>query len=250
MENKEKIEKYFDLRNESYYVREGYFVESYIDSFLFDNNVNEIINDAVSIFGFFDSYVYDVTEEGEKGKLIDTLFFKLPTKILAIPSEIEKGKKEFTGYTVLNFNSGDTFIAKNAAVRDSGIAFIYFKLMTDGKLPRSIKYDEISYYFEECCKVNDIGIGACSTLSDLFVVVTCRDPKNVNRQFREAIRENPKIDLTKYVPIEINKVPGLSSQFNALTAGNPRAGITATIGATKSGEMKNEEGSMVEKVIL
>jgi len=150
--------------------------------------------------------------------------------------------------TILEYFGGDALIVNTVVAKTHKVVVKYILLMLNGKIPDDIPYDQIISYLEKCCELNNINMGVNSIFLDLMAMMVSRDPQNPSRQFREALRDNPKLSMLMRKLVNVDAIPSLTSQFSAITGSNPKFAMTSSIGAVRSGDMKLEE-SDIEKAI-
>lgn len=238
----ERLNKYFTLTESNSLILkdiEGYKAEIRIQKEMFDNNISVISEDNVITFAFLDIYVWESYDEQTKPIKI---ILRLPNIITTSPSKISFDDKNEE--YVLDYKAGDRIVISTKTPKASSVVVNFFNLIMKGKLPSDIPYDEISSYFEECSRLNDFNMKVNSLFVDLVIATVCRDPKNLSRQFREAIKDNPKISMYDRKIVNMDNIPAITTQFNAISGGNPKYGITTSIGAVKSGEMNPEDDNI------
>lgn len=242
----EKLKNYFELtKNNSVLVKDNKYVEIRIPDILFKNKISNITGDKITTFAFLDILVWDNVND-RSIKNATKIRFRLPNIIVTQPHRIYHDNKEEEH--VLEYYGGDLFIISTKVPMSPSVVVSYFNLILSGKVPSDISYGDISKYLEECAILNNFNMKVNSLFIDLIVSVVCRDPNNLSRQFREAIKDNPKISMHSREMVNMEIIPALTSQFGAITSGNPKYGITTTIGAIRSGDMK-PENSDIEKAI-
>lgn len=243
----ERLKKYFELTKEnSFIVKESKYVEIRIPDKMFDDKIAKLFGDKIEVFGFLDIYAWDEYKDDLEIKKAIKINFRLPNMIITKPNRIHHDSKN--GEYVLEYKGGSEFITSTKLAQKDSIVVDFFKLILNGKMPDDIPYDQIPIYLEDCAKMNKFNMKVNSLFIDLIIAVVSRDPDNISRQFREAIKDNPRISMHSRKLINMDLIPSLISQFSAITSGNPKYGITSSIGAVKSGELIPEETD-IEKAI-
>jgi len=241
---KEEFEKYFTLTSENSLILNKtpniLRAEIRISKQMFEDNIAYIHGDSVVTFGFLDIHVWETNNSNgnQKAKIL----LRLPNIITTTPTKITEDTEnnEF----VLEYFEEDKIIVTTKVPKQTSVVTKYFNLLMKGKIPDDIPYDEISKYLEECAKINKFNMKVNTLFVDLIVAVVCRDPSNVSRQFREAIKDNPKISLFKRKLMNMEQIPAITSQFGAISSGYPRLGITSSIGAVRTGDMDTADDNI------
>jgi len=238
----EEMEKYFTLTPESSLIlkhtENNFKAEIRIPEKSMTDNISQIYGDTVITFGFLDIFVWEEVTKANKVKIL----LRLPTIITTSPTRISFDKE--TKEHVLEYYGGDKIIVTTKIPKQTSVITSFFNLVMKGKIPDDIPYNEISKYFEECARINSFNMKVNALFVDLIVVVVCRDPGNLARQFREAIKDTPNISMYKRHMMDMEKIPALTTQFSAISSGNPKYGITTSIGAVRSGDMDPNDDTM------
>lgn len=241
----DEIKKYFTLTESNSLILnniEGYKAEIRIQKELFDNGIAILSGDNVITFAFLDIYVWESFDESKKLSDAIKILLRLPNVITTSPSRISYDDKNEE--YILDYQAGDSIVVNTKTPKSSTVVVDFFNLVIKGKIPSDIPYNEISSYFEECARINNFNMKVNSLFVDLVITTVCRDPKNLSRQFREAIKDDPKMSLFDRKIVNMDDVPAITTQFNAISSGNPKYGITTSIGAIKSGEMNPEDDNI------
>lgn len=244
----ERLSKFFELTKDySFIVKGKRYVEIRLPDELFNNKIAEISGDRISTFAFLDIYVWN-TPYNEDLKLKDAtkVLLRLPNVIITHPNRIRHDSKNEEH--ILEYHEGDRVIVSTQIPKKSNVVIDFFNIILSGKIPSDIPYNEISNYFEECAMINGLDMKVNSLFVDLIIAVISRDPDNLSRQFREAIKDNPKISMYDRKLVNMDNIPALTSQFSAISSGNPKFGITSSIGAVRSGDMVPTESDVEEAI--
>lgn len=243
-----KYSKYFhNTKLNEFKLTDGYYAEIWIEDMFFDYGISTLIGGFVETFAIFDIHIWDIAdEEHEIGKEIEVVSLQMPTIVRTHPHRIDT--EHHTGYSVLTYLPGDDIIVSTLLEQNSDIARRYVKLILAGKLPSSIGYDQISEFWTIINKMNGVNMGVNILFLDLVTMVVCRDPDNVNRQFREALRDNPKISMNSRNMVNLDKISALISHFSAFTGPDPKSGITSSIGAEKTGDLTPTTSDVEEAI--
>ena len=232
----DKLLTYFELTKDyALVIKDNKYAEIRIPDETFNSGIASISGDKVITFAFLDIYVWDTYSDDLKLKDATKILLRLPNIIITQPNRINHSSK--TEEYVLEYQGGNKLIVSTRVPKKSNVVIKYFELVLHGKIPNDIPYDEISKYFEECAKINNFNMKVNSLFIDLIIAVVCRDPNNMSRQFREALTDNPRISMYSRKLVDMDVIPAITSQFSAISSGNPKYGITSSIGAVRSGDM-------------
>lgn len=190
----------------------------YIPEMYFSRNYAIIIGEYVNLLGVLDYAIFD-----EKGKHNGLKPFRFPTVFLCKPGEMEKVKNvkltehvEAQDYRLLKFRKGDQVVVSVKVPEMVANAEEFYKLFTSGKMPTTIKYDEIQDYFLENIRLNGADYGISIQLFGIIIGEMCRDPKDPSKLFRYTSMSN----MTAYQMLNIREVPKYISPFTSITSEN------------------------------
>jgi len=243
-----KFDKWFkkNSKTNAYTLRDEYYAELWLDNAYYESGVATIHSDKVSLFGLFDLYVWGVDDDHGNISKAKKIGFRIPTVVTTYPNKIDKEKMK--DGIVLEYVGGDDIITNLLVERDTTVARDFLKLILAGKLPDDIPYDKIMDYWLESNAINKVNLGVNILFQDLIVMVVSRDPGNTTRQFRELLRDKPTTSMKDRKLLNIDKITSIMNHFSAFIGADPKAGITATIGAENEGSLKNVS-SDIEEVI-
>jgi len=244
----ERLNKYFEITEENaFVVKENVYVETHIPKEDVEDRTVEIIGDTASLFGQLDFYVWEQTYSDDlKIDQAKKVLMRLPNLILTKPGRI-RYNQDLAMY-IFEYNRGDKIIVNTRIEQSVATVVKMFKRVIHHKIPDDVPYDQIPYLIEECARINGYNLRANILFIDLISMVVARDPHNPVRQFREYLNSKKGVSMLERKLIDIDNIPALVSQFGALSSGSAKRGMTATIGAIRSGEMDVEELD-VEKVL-
>ncbi len=230
-------------------IADGYYVEARIPNYYFKDKISQINGDMIHTIGFMDLLVWKYNSKSSDYAVKDAtpVTIRIPTLIVSHPSRIDEDKKN--DMKVLEYMPGDNIIVSTLLQRNSDNLIKYVSLLLKGKLPQDIPYDKIVRYWNDCADINNVNLGVNIVFVDLIVMVVARDPGNYARMFREVIKDNPRVSMYARKLLNIESIPSFTSQFGALTSGNPKHGITSTIGAVKSGEMVQQSSDIEDMIV-
>ena len=239
----DKLLKYFEITaDKKMVVKPSKYVEVRITDDYFENRISEIVGDCVETFGFLDILAWDEYDEHLKDSDAVKIAMRMPVVFITKPTRIVHDSKN--SLTILEYHGGDLLITTLLIPKNSSVVARYVDLVLRGKIPDDIPYDQIVNYLEKCTIINGVDMKVNSIFLDLMVMMVSRDPNNLARQFREAIKDNPKMSMLSRKLVNMDIVPSITSQFSAISSGNPKYGITSSIGAVNSGAMVNSESDI------
>lgn len=190
----------------------------YIPEMYFDRKYAIIVGEYVNLLGVLDYAIFD-----SKGKHSGLKPFRFPTVFLCKPGEMEKIKNvklteysEEQDYRLLKFRKGDQVVVSVKVPEMVANAEEFYKLFTSGKMPTTIRYDQIQDYFLENIRLNGADYGISIQLFGVIISESCRDPKNPDILFRHTDMK----DMTAYSMLNIREIPKRVSPFTAVTSEN------------------------------
>jgi len=244
----ERLNKYFELTPEnSFIVKNNVYVESHISKEDVKDETVEIIGDTAQLFGEMDFFVWESSFSDDlKISQAKKVAMRLPTIILTKPGRIRLN--DDLGVYIFEYHHGDKVIVNTRVEQSTATSLKMFKRVISGKIPDDVPYDRIPNLIEECNRINGYNMKVNALFVDLMCMTIARDPTNITRQFREYLNSHKNASMLDRKLIKLDNVPALVSQFGAITSGDPKKGMSTSIGAIRTGEMEEEELDM-EKVI-
>ncbi len=210
----------------------------------FDNDLAEIVGDKVQTIGVFRFKVYQDSTDDQPEKM----FMSLPTAIFMAPSDItEERDSDGNLRRILVFTTGDLFIQSTLLVQSSAFVSAFFKQILYGHIPNFVSYEQIPELLKESCRLNKVAVKTAEPVIELMIAELNRSPKDPRNAFRIDLKNNPKLDTRTAQRINIKSLGRLSNTFAAMSAEDPKAGITASVNRERDGETQSE--SIVERVL-
>lgn len=205
--------------------------------------------DGFVIFGI--CYIRFFKSEDMDRDAVQPKTLMYPNLIMTSPSESVKNVKlTINGiedkYRVLKYYHGDVLM--EASSRKSATnceAFI--KLLSAGKLPRSLRYDDVYAAWMDNYKINGMTPNVPAVMLQAIIAEMYRDPTDLSRQFSKVIGENPKVDPRAYIPLNMNAVSSYSSVASGMSFERMSEKITTSLVMTKDGTP--QKPSPIEKVL-
>lgn len=219
----------------------------YIPESYFEKRLAADHGKYVSVFGLLD------IETFKGGKSLGKDILNLPTMIEIFPTSMEPETLTLTGkeedkekYYVAKFIGGDKFT--NIALRqDSSNVELFLKLMTSGKVPKSVPYNKLLEVWQRNLSLNNVNLGVPSTVLEVIIREIYRDPKKPEYTFSKAYNDNPKIDQLNYYTANIREVCARNSVFAATTFEDFDQMANSSINITSY--KKSQTVSPIEKII-
>jgi hypothetical protein len=232
-----------------YIVFNGPYMECYIPAFYFETNLGEVYGSSLRVFGIFNVRAF--TEGNKPGKL-ET--FNFPSILTIYPTEtetttltlVQDGESEPEKYIVAKFYKGNRLM-RNAIPKDSSNVELFINLMTKGKIPRTIPYNQILDVWLKNLIVNDVKLQVVSSILESIITQFYRDAKKPELRFSQTYGKNPSIGEYAYKPANIRELCARNSTFAALTFEDMDSMITSSINISKYN--KKEIESPLEKIL-
>ncbi|MGL4949659.1 MAG: hypothetical protein ACRC5M_04695 [Anaeroplasmataceae bacterium] len=251
MTDQEIINKAFTITSDNRVVVKAPFVRVYIPEDFFNRKISEMIGSDISTIGIFYIDVYGI---GDKGFDIDNLpkpkriLFKMPMQMTLCPSNItEMRDDEKNLVSILEFLEGDTFIKSVLFVRSWKTVSKTIDLLLKGFIPKELGYDQILTFIDECCVENKTNTQIADTILEILIAELSRDPNDLIRPFRLAVRDNPKIKMTEKQFVKIDNLGRMYNTFAAISSGDPKQGITTSINRKRYKE--EQKSSTIEDAL-
>lgn len=205
-----------------------------------DQNITQIINTSVTTFGIFEAYIFDDINETDISKAKHKFTSKVPSMVFMHPSHLEDSfvyvedpaTETLVKETVINliFNKGDTYIESMSLVKDTDNTDKWIVMLLNGKIPKTISYDEIPVIWSKCNFLNNLGdAGSEFNTYSMIVANLVRDPKNYSTPFRHVFEKYYEKGIYMGKMIRYMDVSKHISNFTAITGGDPKHGITVAM---------------------
>lgn len=244
MTQKEK-EQIFEITKDNRFVVKVPYIRVYIPSDFFEHGIAEIVGSDVNTFGIFkfDVYGLDSKKFDESNPFVNPtrMFFEMPMVVKMCPSSITQERnsdKELI--TVFEFVQGDAFLSSLDFIQTWKNISKLLDLLLKGFLPKEIDYDKVIPFLNECQKLNKANYAVADTIEEIMVAELYRDPNNLSRAFRFAIRDDPNIKMNQAVTAKMEALGRMYNTFAAISSGDPKQGITMSIIRERYGEPQKE----------
>lgn len=193
-------------------------LQFYVPENYFDRGFAEVKGEITLLIGVFDYTIVD--KSGKNGGLKQ---FRLPTSFLSKPGGFESLKdvkltknSDSQDYRILKYSKGDVVIVSTRVPKSVANAEIFYNIYTSGKLPNTIKYDDIHNYFLENININGASYGCNMQLFGIVISEMSRKPDDVYTLYRHSNSN----DLNAYKCISLKEVPKYVSPFTSVTSEN------------------------------
>lgn len=235
------INKYFIEEENQYRCQYPLTIVRIKQSF-FEKGLSEEVLDEIDSIGIFYIYFYkdlDISKGPEK-----TLLCSLPMSFKMCPSEKINTSEDGEPVLELRFYQNDIFMKARSLIQhvrnvEKGMDLLYNNFM-----PKNISYSGEFELLKDCKNLNKIGLGMSDQTLALIVAEANRDPKNINRAFRFALRDNPKLSEFERHVIRIVDLARLNDPFMGLASAHASRSLTVGIAnhrLEKEGQITGKE---------
>lgn len=235
------------INDGEFLVFSGNYVEFYIPKSYEEDKLAENVGDSYRMFGICNLRVFDAN--GKPGKM-ETL--NLPAFINVFPSEVDEVKlslidgQEEGKYKILKFYKGDR-IMRSVTQMDSTNLEVFTKLMTSGKIPKTVEYKNVVHLWLKNMEINGKHLGVTSTVLEVIIAEIYRDAKKPEFQYAKTVGKDPSKPQYGYKTANIREICSRNSAFAALTFEDMDSMITSSLNINKYD--KAETVSPIEKII-
>lgn len=237
---KELFNKFFKITDTGEVIFTGNKLVIQIPEQFLNDGITEITQITVKTLGIFEGLIFDDTEEEDLTKFNHRFIAKLPAILFMKPSHINKTvqtSEDIETETLVKetyynfvFLTGDTFIVSTSLVKDFKVVDSFIKMMLQGKIPKDIRYDEISALWSKCAFINGSGsMGSDFVTLSTIVSNLVRDPQDFSKPFRLKAEEYYKKGIYNGKMIRYMDIPRYISNFTAVTGSDPRHSITVAM---------------------
>lgn len=226
----------------------GDYMEMYIPDYYLDKRLAEELGGRMRVFGLFNLQIFDKNEK-PIGKL-ET--FVIPSMIVLESDDVEVRKMTLTKgveeekYHVLKFYNGDPIINVEYP-QDSTNVELFLELLTGGKIPRTIPYNQIIQIWQENLRLNSVHLNVASNVLEAIISQIYRDPSKPEDNFAKVAGKSSNPNEYGYRPANIREVCARNSTFSALTFEDFDQMMTSSLNINKYN--KKETKSPLEKII-
>ena len=137
----------------------------------------------------------DVTTPGIMDLIIDGTYqaaLNIIASITIIPSDMGKMTYQGVEYLVLKLKEGDTFMTSYRVLQDQHLVYVLWTdLVTAGKVPYWIGYDDMLKLFAHVRELTGAGIGVSRSVYEGIIAHIARDRNNSSVQYRLTDMQKP-----------------------------------------------------------
>lgn len=205
---------------------DGEFV-FYVPEMYFERKHAIIVGEYVNLLGMLDYAIFD-----KNGKHDGLKTFRFPTVFLSKPGVIEKVKNikltkntQPQNYRLLKFKKGDQVVVSVKVPQIVDNAEEFYKMFSSGKLPTTIRYDQLQDYFVENIQLNGADYGLSIQLFGIMIRELTRDSKDIEKLFAYTDMK----DMTDYQNINVRLAPKFVSPYTSITSENWDEGVINAI---------------------
>jgi hypothetical protein len=212
------------------------YIKVYIPIDYMEHRIAEIIGQDIRTMGLFYFDVFDF-DNNDNLKLLKRYFLTIPTYITMSPSKISTERDEDKRIVnVFEFKYGDIFINSTLVKQDWKVVSNMIEILIQGFMPSSIGYDEMYSIISECTKINDIDFKISDMIMELLIAELNRDPNNIRRPFRLALKDDPNISMNLSKRIKIDVLARINNTFAAISSADPLQGVSVSINRERYNE--------------
>lgn len=229
------------------------FLEVYIPKYFEERKYLQFDNNMIEIFGLVNMRILKDEEEDRNSVKLNTL--KFPSKFKTIPFEYEYQTISLLPdsiedkYLVLRYRKGDVFMTSRTIVKDIENVEIMWNLLTDGKIPTTIPYDDILDLYLLNSSMNDVRLNVPATLISAMIAESYRLKSDNSIQLRKVLGKDPtnkKLQLD-YSQLNTRQICAQNSSLAAMTFEDPTNMLLNSIVRKRLG--KPEMETPMEKII-
>ena len=238
------VDKYFIEEDNCYKCKWPLTIVRIKKSFIEKGLTEEILKDVHSI-GVFYIYFYDKIDTDSKPK--KTLLLHLPMTFILCPKEKSDSTEEGEPAIELRFYENDIFMKARNLVQGVVNVEKGFDLLYNNFMPAYISYSNEFILLKDCKNINKIGLKMSDQMLALIVAEANRDPNNVNRAFRFALKDNPDMSEYNRKLVRLVDLARLNSIFIGLASAHASRSLTVGITKHRMGE-DEQTGTVVDLI--
>lgn len=246
------FEKYIIVDSNNVYINSNY-AEAYIPISLFgdpsrDATVASEYGDGIRTVGLFHIRFYDSDEAKRESVPLGT--FTYPSILDTYPNEKETATLSLNDqppekYMVLKYYKGD-ILMKRYLQQDVSNCEKFLNLITKGKVPNTIPYDEVIFDWVKNFRINNINPGVPAVDLELILSEMYRAKDDPSISFRK-IAGQEGTSLLDYIMLNMNEVSANTSVMSGLIFEQFGHKIASGINMTKDNTKQNK--SPLEDVV-
>lgn len=246
-----KLSDVLTLNKQDYVLNKGvlkvYVLQKYIDT-----NIGRIEGATVGSLGLLPFRWYSSIKDAESDNPSITGTLNIPSYINFYPQDVDSDKqitiyKESyeKPYCVLTFGDGyKCFQAE--IIQDLSNVTLFEEVLLAGRLDDNIPYDMITPAWIKNMTMNNISLNVPVTTLSTIVMQMCRDPKNPDRTFAQAIANQKNPSMIGYKFANVRELSA-SSVFGGLSFED--FNYMADLGLSMTKEEKDQKISPIEDIL-
>lgn len=221
----------------------------YIPEDHFEKGIAVDYGTSVSVIGLLNAQLF---ENGKKKGKLSTM--NVPTVIHMQPSEMLKPTEELIvddenvesdRYVKARFIAGDIVMPVNIP-QDSGNVELFVKLITGGKIPVTISYDDVFEIWLKNLEINNVNLNIPAVTMSVLLREIYRNALKPEQPFSIVYGEG-KVSPYGYRTANIRQVCAFNSVFSAITFEDTDSSNISSINTTVS--KKQQSVSPIEEII-
>ncbi|MEI2423368.1 hypothetical protein V6O07_24075 [Arthrospira platensis SPKY2] len=229
----------------------GDYMECYVPQSYFDKGMASTEGECINVLGVFNLRV--ATSDKQDISKLPLKTFNVPTMISMKPTVIERKELSLTSdskpeiYSILKFYNGDELMTtlEVAATVDNTELFM-MKLLTEGKVPSTIKYGDVFLLYLRNLELNNMNLDTPGAVLSVIVSETYRYNKDNAIPLRKVLGKGKCTELD-YNTANMRAICSYSSTFAGMTFEDLDAMIISAV--NKKRYNSSNAYSPVEKII-
>lgn len=239
-------------KNGIFYLDSGK-IELYTPS-SYAEGINSIDGEIFNLFGLC-PYKYYEKPTDKKPKKVGIL--NNPSMITTYPVDMRRDVEDriwdgiydysnMNSYTVLEFEAGHKFMAKNIIQRLDNVN-MFMNMILGTKIDNNIPYPYLSPAWIKNMDMNDNDLGVPATTIDLIIYELCRYVEDTSKPFGSVFGKKPDMSPVAYRFANIREVCASNSVFTALAFEDMNSMLDASLNMTQ--QEKDQKISPLEQII-
>lgn len=137
------------------------------------------------------------------------------------PSSILKIKIKGVEYYEFTFDPGQVVMPRTNIVRDDILVYkIYDEIVSKGKVPWYLGYDELGHIFDTASSHGGANVGTSPEVTELIISIIARNSKDRTQYYRSAIKSLDELKTNPPVFISLKSVPYAATNTTNKLAGS------------------------------
>jgi len=165
--------------------------------------------------------------------------------LLIQPTSVMKIKINGEDYFEFVFEKGSTiFSSVNLVMNDVLVYKIYNELISKGRIPWYLGYEELGHIFDTAKYHGGANIGQNSEVTELIISIIARDPNDKTKYYRTIVKTKEDLEKTKptFIPLK-------SVTYAATNTTNKLAGSYWSTGVVSALVSPSERTERIESIL-